>query len=91
MWAVDLALALAEEYEYRWPGRVHSCKAHAEWLKANIPPGICNDSRAVFAVAMDDEYKVAGDPIASYIKYYKGSKKERNLTVYTRRSVPAWL
>jgi hypothetical protein len=45
----------------------------------------------VFAVAMDDEYKVTGDPIASYIKYYKGSKKERNLTIYTRRKEPVWL
>ena len=91
MWAVELALAIAEEYEYRWPGRVHSCKAHAEWLKANIPPGICKADLAAFAVAMDDEYKVAGDPIASYIKYYRESKKERNLTVYTRREEPAWL
>jgi hypothetical protein len=91
MWAVELALAIAEEYEYRWPGRVHSCKAHAEWLKANIPPGICKADLAAFAVAMDDEYKVSGDPIASYIKYYRESKKERNLTVYTRREEPAWL
>jgi hypothetical protein len=91
MWAVELALAIAEEYEYRWPGRVHSCKAHALWLKANIPPGICKVDRDAFAVAMDDEYKVSGDPIASYIKYYKESKKERNLTVYTRREEPVWL
>lgn len=91
MWAVELALAIAEEYEYRWPGRVHSCKAHAEWLKVNIPPGISKADLAAFAVAMDDEYKVSGDPIASYIKYYKGSKKERNLTVYTRREEPIWL
>lgn len=91
MWAVELALAIAEEYEYRWPGRVHSCKAHAEWLKANIPPGIRKADRAEFAVAMDDEYKVSGDPIASYIKYYKGSKQERNLTVYTRRVAPMFL
>ena len=91
MWAVELALAIAEEYEYRWPGRVHSCRAHAEWLKANIPSGIRKADRAEFAVAMDDEYRVAGDPVASYIKYYKGSKKERNLTVYTRRAAPTFL
>jgi hypothetical protein len=91
MWAVELALAIAEEYEYRWPGRVHSCKALAEWLKANIPPGIRKADRAEFAVAMDAEYKVSGDPIASYIKYYKGSKQERNLTVYTRRAAPTFL
>jgi hypothetical protein len=91
MWTVDLALALAEEYEYRWPGRMHSCKAHALWLKANIPAGINPRERNGFAVAMDDEYRVKGDPLTSYINYYKGAKKDKNLTVYTRRSLPAFL
>jgi len=91
MWTVDLALALATEYEYRWPNRVHSCKAHAEWLKANIPPGIQIRERQGFAIAMEDQYKVKGDPIASYIQYYNGSKKDRNLTKYTRRVPPSFL
>jgi hypothetical protein len=91
MWTVDLALALADEYEFRWPGKIHSCRAHAEWLKANLPPGISQRERNGFAVAMDNEYRVAGDAVASYIKYYKGSKKDRNLTVYTRRSAPRFL
>ena len=91
MWAVELALALAEEYEYRWPGRTHSCKAHALWLKANVPPGISANERNGFAIAMDEKYRVAGDPIASYIQFYKGSKQERNLTVYTRREKPGFL
>lgn len=91
MWTVELALALAEEYEYRWPGRTHSCKAHANWLKTNIPPGISDKERGEFAVAMDNEYRVVGNPVASYIKYYKGSKKDRNLTVYTRRATPWFL
>jgi len=91
MWTVELALALAAEYEFRWPGRTHSCKAHAQWLKANIPPGMNSAGRNGFAIAMDDEYRVINDPVASYIKYYKGSKKDRNLTVYTRRQSPAFL
>ena len=91
MWTVKLALAIAEEYEYRWPGRVHSCKAHALWLKANVPLGIPNEGLKGFAVAMDDMYKVAGNPVASYIKFYKGSKQDRNLTVYTRREKPEFL
>jgi len=32
-----------------------------------------------------------GDPVYSYIKYYRGSKQERNLTVYTRREKPWFL
>ena len=91
MWTVELALALAAEDEFRWPGRTHSCKAHAQWLKANLPPGMKSAERNGFAVAMDDEYRVINDPVASYIKYYKGSKKDRNLTIYTRRQSPAFL
>ena len=91
MWTVKLALAIADEYEYRWPGRVHSCKAHAVWLKANLPPGISKEGLKGFAVAMDDIYKVSGNPVASYIKFYKGSKQARNLTVYTRREKPEFL
>jgi hypothetical protein len=91
MWTVDLALALADEYEYRWPGKTHSCKAHAQWLKANIPAGISPRGRNGFAIAMDDQYRVKSDPVASYIQFYKGSKKDRNLTVYTRRKAPHFL
>ena len=91
MWTVNLALALADEYEYRWPGKTHSCKAHAQWLKANLPPGISRGDRNGFAIAMDDEYRVKGDPIASYIQYYKGAKKDKNLTNYTRRAKPMFL
>ena len=90
LWAVELALAIAEEYEYRWPGRVHSCKAHALWLKANVPD-IPKGELKPFAVAMDDIYRVPGDPVYSYIRYYKGSKQERNLTTYTRREKPWFL
>jgi hypothetical protein len=87
MWAVDLAMALAEEYEYRWPGKIHSCKAHVQWLKENVPD-IRPLPRMGFAIAMDSIYRVKGDPIASYINFYKTSKKERGLLVYTRRSNP---
>jgi len=91
MWAVELALALADEYEYRWKGKIHCCRAHAEWLKINLPPNIPDYERVSFAVAMDDEYKIENDPIASYIKYYRESKREKNLTVYTRREPPSFL
>lgn len=90
MWTVELALAIADEYEYRWPGRTHSCKAHATWLMMNIPPGIPDLPRTPFALAMPDEYKMP-DPVASYINFYSGSKKDRGLTTYTRRPPPDFL
>jgi len=90
MWLTELALALADEYEYRWQGRTHSCKAHALWLQQNIPPGIIDAPLSPFAQAMPDEYKMP-DSVASYINFYKGSKKDRGLTVYTRREAPEWV
>lgn len=90
IWLADLALALADEYEFRWPGKVHSCKAHAKWLREHLP-NIPDSPRNGFAVAMDLKYRVPNDPLGSYINFYKGSKKERNLTVYTRRSAPGFL
>jgi len=91
MWTVELALAIAEEYEYRFAqgGKTHSCKAHALWLQAN-PPNLADAPRTPFALAMPDEYKMP-DPVASYISFYTGSKKERGLTTYTRRQPPSWV
>lgn len=90
MWAADLALELAAEYEFRWPGKQHSCKAHAIWLKNHLPPNIVYGHRKNFAIAMDIKYRVE-DPVQSYINFYKGSKKERNLTNYTKREKPWFL
>jgi hypothetical protein len=89
MWLTELALAIADEYEYRYKGKIHSCKAHAQWLQANPPP-LPDSPRTPFALAMPDEYKMP-DPVASYINFYTGSKKERGLTTYTRREPPIWL
>ena len=93
MWLTELALALADEYEYRFSRNAkckpHSCKAHAQWLQANPPP-LPDGERTPFALAMPDEYKMP-DPVASYINFYTGSKKERGLTTYTRREPPTWL
>jgi hypothetical protein len=89
-WACNLALALAAEYEFRWPGRVHSCKAHAKWLLLH-PPKIPHCERTPFALAMDDMYKISSDAVENYRNYYKTSKQERGLTKYTDRSPPEWL
>jgi len=90
-WAAKLALALADEYEFRWPGRVHSCRVHAEWLATHVPPGIPRLPRVDFAIAMDDTFKVGTNPIASYRNYYRKSKAVKGLTVYTIRKGPSWL
>jgi hypothetical protein len=93
MWLTQLALAIANEYEYRFAhsgkGKPHSCKAHARWLQKNPPP-LPVGPRTPFALAMPDEYKMP-DPVVSYIRFYTGSKKDRGLTTYTRRPPPNWL
>jgi hypothetical protein len=89
-WAAKLALALVDEYEFRWPGRIHSCKVHAEWLATN-QPFLPRLPRIDFAVAMDDIFKVGSNAIASYRNYYRKSKASKGLTVYTKRVPPSWL
>jgi len=89
MWAADLALALGAEYEFRY-GKTHSCMAHAIWLHEN-PPSLRPFPRMGFAIAMDPKFRVKGDPLASYIKFYQESKRERGLTTYTRRGLPWFL
>jgi len=94
MWLTELALAISDEYEFRFAQgkgkhKIHSCKAHAQWLHDNPPP-LPDSPRTPFALAMPDEYKMS-DPVASYIQFYIGSKKERGLTTYTRREPPAFL
>jgi hypothetical protein len=92
MWLTELALAIANEYDYRFAcnkSKVHSCKAHARWLQLNPPP-LPEGPRTPFALAMPNEYKMP-DPVASYIRFYTGSKKERGLTTYTRRAPPPWI
>lgn len=90
IWAASLAVALADEYEYRWPGRKHSCRVHAEWLLENVPD-ISKEPRTDFAIAMDDIYKVGKNPIASYRNYYKKQKVQRGLAVYTNRKIPSFI
>ena len=87
-WLACLAVCLSEEYEFRWPGRVHSCKEHAIWLKDNIPAQLTG-KQTPFAVAMDVEFKVS-TPIESYRNYYIRAKSDKR-GKYTRREVPRFL
>ena len=89
-WLALLGIELAREFRHRF-GHEHSCEKHVEWLFKNPPPNILKFPRKSFSIAMDDQYKVADDPIRSYRNYYKTSKAERGLVHYTERNVPHWL
>jgi hypothetical protein len=88
-WACDLALAIGDEFTYRY-AKKHSCYEHAEWLKAN-PPLLPSCGLQTFVLAMDEEFKISADPVECYRHYYNTSKKERGLLQYTRREPPAFL
>lgn len=87
--ACELALAIGEEYRFRY-GKEHLCAEHARWLLAN-PPCVPDGDLQPFAIAMNDAYKISDDAIECYRHYYKTSKEERNLLNYTRRERPSFL
>ena len=89
MWACDLALAIGNEFTFRYK-KTHACQQHAEWLKANPPP-LRSEGLQTFAIAMKAEYKISDDPIECYHHYYRTSKEERGLLQYTKREKPAFL
>jgi len=89
-WLLDLAFDLVCEHLYRFaPKSIHACYVHLLWLLANPPPGLLTTRSWLRdpPTAMPDEFRV-GDSIRSYIAYYNGSKRDRGLLKYTRRSVP---
>ena len=89
VFACRLALAIGNEYKYRY-GKVHLCTEHALWLFDHVPdlPSI---GLQPFAIAMNDEYKISDDAIECYRHYYRTSKEERGLLQYTRRERPSFL
>ncbi len=91
MWLASLALALADEHEFRWPASpTHTCRYHAEWLLTH-PPSLPDLPLTPFALAMPEDVK-KHDAIQSYRAFYKGSKTDRGITDrYTRRHRPHWL
>lgn len=88
-WLCQLGLTVCEEYTYRY-GKVHSCQVHLEWLKNNPPPLVSNGGETTeFRCAMPDQYKIPGDPIESYRRYYRGDK--RSIAQWgPKRTVPDW-
>jgi hypothetical protein len=91
-WAAELALGLAQEYEYRWPTHgSHSCKEHAKWLYENPPKEISQRARTKFVQAMEERFRQK-DAIQAYRMYYTISKgEERGMLKYTRRELPEFL
>ncbi|MGF1688023.1 pyrimidine dimer DNA glycosylase/endonuclease V [Photobacterium japonica] len=86
LWLRDLALALNDEYKYRYnkQGDHKSIAVLAEIADCRFP----SHGLTPFAQAMPDEYKVDGDPITAYRRFYLGDKSA--FAKWTKRSPPPW-
>jgi hypothetical protein len=90
LWLCSLAWELAREFRHRF-GHEHSCEVHVVWLREHPPSNIRPWPKSRWAIAMDTEYKINGNPISCYRHFYKVSKGQRGLLKYTRRQKPHWL
>lgn len=86
LWLRGLALALNDEYRYRFEsGRDH---ASAEVARSLPQPPIPDRGLTEFAQAMPDRYRVPADPVEAYRRFYIGEKAA--FAAWTRRPVPDW-
>jgi hypothetical protein len=91
LFLAKLAVALADEFKYRYPKKgPHACEKHAHWLLDNYPIFMMDTPMTPFVQAMDPQYKRA-DAVEAYRNYYLTSKKERGLLVYKFRPPPDWI
>lgn len=83
-WLFAHALALCEEYTYRY-GKIHSCQLIIRSLPAPDLPQIGLTS---FAQAMPEEYRM-DHPVDAYRNYYLDRKIGQSK--WTRRMPPDWV
>lgn len=73
LWHFDLFVAMLNEYQYRY-GKIHACSKLIPYLKTppkNIPIG----EFTPVTPAMDQQYIIPGDSVASYRNYYINAKQ----------------
>jgi len=86
-WAWRLGMHLLDEYTHRYR-KDHATTPILRTLEFPPPKLPVNGPKGP-ALAMPDEFKRRGDPVASYRAYYRDGK--RHLLKYTRRAPPSWL
>ncbi len=85
-WLKKLALALNDEYRYRYRGSKdhRSCE-----IVTKLPaPPIEDLGLTEFAQVMPEKYKIPGDAVAAYRRFYVGEKSR--FAKWTRRRPPRW-
>jgi len=95
-WTCSLAAAMKTERSYRGLNG-HFTDSFISWVLLNSPDNMDDVFYKLtpFALAMDDQYKVEGDPVQSYRNYYAGAKRfdkrGKFMLNYTGREQPLWL
>lgn len=85
IWLRDLALALCEEYTFRY-GKIHKCEQIIRSLKT---PKLADKGFTGIRCVMDEKYKISEDPVLNYRNYYREGK--RHLLTWKKRSPPPWI
>ena len=86
LWLQKLALALNDEFIYRYRKTVSH--RSAEVIKELPLPPLSFQERTPFAQAMPEQYRIPGDAVTAYRRFYMGEKAR--LATWTRRRKPRW-
>jgi len=86
LWLKDLAFFLNDEYRYRFDKQVDH--RSIDVLRAISRHRYPRRGLTGFAQAMPEEYKIPGDPVNAYRRFYIAEKK--HFARWSRRSIPSW-
>lgn len=95
LWLYELWLCLCREYEYRY-NKVHKTYITKYEIltqcKKELRNAMPHKGLTIFAQAMPAMYKVPGNPVAAYRKYYLAKKVTMFRAGYRKtRPAPKWL
>lgn len=88
IWLCRLGLALCDEYEFRYPGKVHKTRQHLEAMSQDVPQELPDIPRTEFRLAMPDDCKIGGNVVESYRSYY--IKHKNHIAEWKSRDKPEW-
>lgn len=91
MWAINLTKELCEEYTRRYK-KIHKGSAINDWLRKKYESFNARDSTVdekTMPQCMPEQFKVTGNPVAAYRKYYKIAKS--NFAKWNHSEKPKWM
>lgn len=87
MWLADHTHELSLEYTHRY-NKIHKAHDMTVWFTKYYPLRIPDGELTPFAQAMPEEFKVPGDAVSAYRKYYIGAKSRFAKWKFTK--TPDW-